>query len=169
MVQDFATIHSSFESPRNHQESSKSFFSESFGPVNKNLLETPAESQEGVMLSCCKGPPLNAEEAAPGRGGSQTHRFSEHPPEKTRENEWIDWWLTGGHFVFHSHGIFKRDIFVGPLPDKTTGWITARKCMQFLQGLRGHEFERGCLLPQSSWHQVRQVLGLGLVHWEFGA
>jgi hypothetical protein len=28
----------------------------------------PTESQEGVMLSCCKGPLLNAEEAAPGGG-----------------------------------------------------------------------------------------------------
>ena len=36
-------------------------------------MKNPTESQEGVMLSCCKGPPLFVEEAAPGgRGGASS-------------------------------------------------------------------------------------------------
>ena len=56
-------------------------------------------------------------------------------------------------------------IYIWPLTKLTMSCSTlqhhfpARKCLQFLQGLHGHELERGCLLPKSSWHQVRQLGG----------
>ena len=71
-------------------------------------------------------------------------------------------------------GFSTDNIFFWPLTKPTMSCSTlqhhfpARKCLQFLQGLHGHELERGCLLPKSSWHQVRQPPG-GLAHWEFGS
>lgn len=111
----------------------------------------PTENQEGVMLSCCKGSLLNAEEAAPGGGEWSVDK---------RENNTFCW-------VSIPMG-FSTDIYIyifWPLTKLTMSCSTlqhhfpARKCLQFLQGLHGHELERGCLLPESSWHQVRQPPG----------
>lgn len=103
------------------------------------------------MLSCCKGSLLNAEEAAPGGGEWSVDK---------RENNTFCW-------VSIPMG-FSTDIYIyifWPLTKLTMSCSTlqhhfpARKCLQFLQGLHGHELERGCLLPESSWHQVRQPPG----------